>query len=63
MCAHFAFQSQTALLSEIDKISTLWDDLEKQVTSKVFELQSYEDKVSKARHDVGFTIASFGAPL
>lgn len=39
------------LFKELEKLSTAWETLEKQVKSKVFDLYSMEEKVSKAVMD------------
>ncbi|TFK73913.1 hypothetical protein BDN72DRAFT_136978 [Pluteus cervinus] len=50
-------QAETALYTEIDKLSTAWEALDRQVQSKIFDLTSMEERVSRANNDVRLTIS------
>ncbi|KAI0675260.1 BRE1-domain-containing protein [Trametes maxima] len=41
-------QAESAIYSELDKLSTAWEALDKQVKSKVYDLAALEDRVAKA---------------
>ncbi|KAK1218814.1 E3 ubiquitin-protein ligase bre1 [Marasmius sp. AFHP31] len=41
-------QTETSLYTEIEKLSAAWESLDNQVKSKVFDLTSMEEKLSKA---------------
>ncbi|KAI0645645.1 BRE1-domain-containing protein [Trametes meyenii] len=41
-------QAESSIYSELDKLSTAWEALDKQVKSKVYDLSALEDRVAKA---------------
>lgn len=45
-------QAETSLYGELDRLSAVWEALDKQVKSKVFDLVAMEDKLAKAVSDV-----------
>lgn len=47
-------QNEASLFSELEKLSTLWESLDRQLKSKVFELANLEERLAKSSHDVGF---------
>ncbi|KAF8894030.1 hypothetical protein BD779DRAFT_1797962 [Infundibulicybe gibba] len=44
-------QSETSLYAEIDKLSTAWEGLDRQLNSKVFDLTNMEERLQKAGLD------------
>jgi hypothetical protein len=44
--------AETTLYDEIGKLSTAWESLQAQVTSKVFDLVAAEERITKANLDV-----------
>jgi len=44
--------AEATLYDEIEKLSTAWESLQAQVTSKVFDLAVAEDRIMKANLDV-----------
>lgn len=49
-------QSETALYAELDRLSSAWESLERQVKSKIFDLSAMEERLSKIALDVSFLI-------
>lgn len=50
-------QAESALYSELDKLSAAWETLDRQVKSKVYDLSALEDRIAKAGVDVsGFPV-------
>jgi hypothetical protein len=47
-------QAETAMYTELDKLSAAWEALDRQVQSKVFELSGMEEKLTKAGLEVYF---------
>jgi E3 ubiquitin-protein ligase BRE1 len=45
-------QAESSLYSELDKLSTAWEALDRQVKSKVFDLINVEERLVKSSHDV-----------
>lgn len=45
-------QAESSLYSELDKLSAAWEALDRQVQSKIFELTSMEERVTKFGVDV-----------
>lgn len=45
-------QAESALYSELDKLSAAWETLDRQVKSKVYDLSALEDRIAKAGVDV-----------
>lgn len=45
-------QAESALYSELDKLSAAWETLDRQVKSKVYDLSAMEDRIAKAGVDV-----------
>lgn len=45
-------QSETALYAELDRLSSAWEALERQVKSKIFDLSAMEERLSKSALDV-----------
>ncbi|KAI0328649.1 BRE1-domain-containing protein [Cubamyces sp. BRFM 1775] len=41
-------QAETALFAELDKLSAAWENLDRQVNSKVYDLSTLEERVQKA---------------
>lgn len=49
-------KAESALYSELDKLSAAWETLDRQVKSKVYDLSALEDRIAKAGVDVsGFS--------
>ncbi|KIK80873.1 hypothetical protein PAXRUDRAFT_833269 [Paxillus rubicundulus Ve08.2h10] len=44
-------QAETSLYAEIDRLSSLWENLDQQVKKKVFDLSGFEEKLQRAAHD------------
>ncbi|KIY74431.1 hypothetical protein CYLTODRAFT_484742 [Cylindrobasidium torrendii FP15055 ss-10] len=44
-------EAETSLYNEIDKVSAAWEELERQVSDKVSDLEEMEDKLSKCNLD------------
>ncbi|OJT06362.1 E3 ubiquitin-protein ligase BRE1 [Trametes pubescens] len=44
-------QAESALYSELDKLSAAWETLDRQVKSKVYDLSAMEDRIAKAGVD------------
>ncbi|EIW63378.1 BRE1-domain-containing protein [Trametes versicolor FP-101664 SS1] len=44
-------QAESALYSELDKLSAAWETLDRQVKSKVYDLSALEDRIAKAGVD------------
>ena len=40
-------QAENSVYSELDRLSSLWEALDKQVQSKVFDLSAMEEKATK----------------
>lgn len=61
------FQSEKSLFAELEKLSTAWEALDRQVKNKVFDLASLEDRVSRSSVEVcnnGLTqIAGYNLPF
>jgi len=49
--------AESALYDEIGKLSSAWESLQGQVTSKVFDLAAAEERIMKANLDVSPTIS------
>ena len=47
-------QAETALYTELEKLSTAWEALDKEVKSKLFDLVAVEDRLSKGAIEVPF---------
>lgn len=45
-------KAESALYSELDKLSAAWETLDRQVKSKVYDLSALEDRIAKAGVDV-----------
>ena len=45
-------EAETSLYAELDKLSAAWEALDRQVKSKVFDLTSMEDRLTKSGLDV-----------
>lgn len=45
-------QAEAALYAELDKLSAAWEALDRQVKSKVFDLNAMEDRLTKHGLDV-----------
>lgn len=50
-------QAETSLYNEIDKVSAAWEELERQVSDKVSDMEEMEDKLSKCNLDVCIAIS------
>ncbi len=48
-CSH---KAEKSLYAELDKLSSAWEALDRQVKNKVFELAAIEDRLSKSAMDV-----------
>lgn len=46
------FQSEKSLFAELEKLSTAWEALDRQVKNKAFDLASLEDRVSRSSVEV-----------
>jgi E3 ubiquitin-protein ligase BRE1 len=47
-------QTETALYTELERLSSAWEALDKEVKSKVFDLTTVEDRLSKSAVEVSF---------
>ena len=56
--AHNVRQAESALYAEIDKLSTAWEGLDRQVKNKVFDLSNMEERVTKLSTEVGCQLTS-----
>lgn len=45
-------QAESSLYSELDKLSTAWEALDRQVKGKVFDLMNVEERLVKSSHEV-----------
>lgn len=46
------FKSEKSLFAELEKLSTAWEALDRQVKNKVFDLSSLEDRLSRSSVEV-----------
>jgi len=49
-------QNQSSLYSELDQLAVQWESLDKQVKSKVFNLNNMEERLLRSVTEVGFSI-------
>lgn len=49
-------QSEAALYAELDRLSSAWESLERQVKGKIFDLSAMEERLSKSALDVGLCL-------
>lgn len=47
-------QTETALYTELERLSSAWEALDKEVKNKVFDLSTVEDRLSKSAVEVSF---------
>lgn len=52
-------QTETALYTELERLSTAWEALDKEVKNKLFDLTAVEDRLSKSAVEVPFAISFF----
>ena len=45
-------QAESALYSEVERLSSAWETLDRELKNKIFDLATMEDKVNKALADV-----------
>lgn len=50
-------QTETALYTELERLSTAWEALDKEVKNKLFDLASVEDRLSKSAIEVSFVVS------
>lgn len=50
-------QAETALYTELERLSAAWEALDKEVQKKLFDLASVEDRLSKSAIEVSFAIS------
>jgi len=56
-------QAETALYTELERLSTAWEALDKEVKNKLFDLVAVEDRLSKGAIEVPFAISFFGTSV
>ncbi|CAA7261702.1 unnamed protein product [Cyclocybe aegerita] len=44
-------ENEASLFSELEKLSALWESLDRQLKSKVFDLSSLEERLTKGQHE------------
>lgn len=52
-------QAETALYTELERLSVAWEALDKEVKNKLFDLAAVEDRLSKSAVEVPFAISPF----
>lgn len=52
-------QAETALYTELERLSTAWEALDKEVKNKLFDLAAVEDRLSKSAVEVSFVMSLF----
>lgn len=52
-------QTETALYTELERLSVAWEALDKEVKNKLFDLAAVEDRLSKSAIEVSFAISLF----
>lgn len=50
--SHVVSQAEMSLYTELEKLSTAWESLERQVKDKVFDLSNLENQLKKATSEV-----------